>query len=110
MKKLEELLNKRESELESERKAIETERERRKEDIIEKLWSYPLRGAGIGFGLGLITAFFRGCGLFHYDPEHAGDVYLFRTQNVGSVLWVLPILGAIIGLITVIIQSQINKE
>lgn len=110
MKKLEELLNKRDTELEIERKAKEAARERRKKEINEMLWSYPLRGGGIGFGLGLIVAFFRGCGLFHYKPGHAEDVYLFHSQDVGSVLLIFPIIGAIIGLLYALISSYTKNE
>lgn len=110
MKKLEELLIKRESELEIERKVKEEARKKRKIEIEEMLWSFTLRGGIIGFGLGLMIAFFRGCGLFHYKPGHAGDVYLFHTQDVGSVLITLPIIGAIIGLLIALISSYSKTE
>jgi hypothetical protein len=110
MKKLEELLKKRETEIENERKVKETRQETRKNEIVEMLWFFPLKGAGIGFGLGLIAAFFRGCGLFHYNTGRPQDVYLFHTQDVGSVLLIFPIIGAIIGLICALISSTFKNE
>lgn len=109
MKKLEELLNKRDAELESQRKASEAAREARKREFQEMLWSYPLTGGGIGFALSLITGFFKGCGLFHYEPGK-GRAYLFDTTDAGNGFWTLPIIGAILGLLTALIASKLKKD
>lgn len=107
MKKLEDLLNKRDSELESQRKASEAASEARKKAFYERLWSYPLTGVGIGFAISLITGFYKGCGLFHYDPGK-GNAYIFDTKDAGNGFWTLPLIGAILGLLYAIISS--NKD
>lgn len=116
MKKLEDLLNKRDSEIESEkkareaaRKAAEAAREARKKEFIGKLGSYPLTGGGIGFAISLVVGFFKGCGLFHFD-ERKGDAYLFDTKDAGSGFWTLPLIGAILGLLYAIISSKFKND
>ncbi len=107
MKKLEELLNKRNSELESQKEANEAEKEARKKEFQERLWSYPLTGGGIGFAISLVTGFFKGCGLFHYEP---GNAYIFDTKDAGNGFWALPIIGLILGLLCAIIYSNLKKD
>ena len=109
MKKLEELLNKRDSELEAQRRANEAAKEAKKKEFYGRLLSYPLTGGGIGFVISLVTGFFKGCGLFHYDPGK-GNAYLFDTKDAGNGFLTLPIIGVILGLLYAVISSNIKKD
>lgn len=110
MKKLEELVNKRDAEIESQRKASEEANEARKKEFQEKLWSDTLTGGGIGFAVSLVVGFFKGCGLFHYDPNHSGKAYIFDTKDAGENFWVLPLVGIILGFLYAMISSKLKTE
>src|SRR2546423_1145594 len=110
MKKLEELLNKRDSELKSESIKKEAAKKARKEEFHMKLWNFSLGGGGIGFAISLIIGFYKGCGLFHYDTNHPGKAYIFDTKDAGEGFWIFPLVGVIIGLLYAIISSNIKDE
>ncbi len=108
MKKLEELLKKRESELEAEEKQREIREKARKRDFNEKLISLPFAGGFFGLLIGLVLGFFKSCGLFHYNVGHAEDAYLFKFEGTGELLFYCLLIGAIIGFVYALI-SQHNE-
>ena len=110
MKKLEELISKRNSELEAERRAREVERETKHKDFVNKITTYPSKGVGYGLTVGLVVGFYKGCGLFHYQIGGGKSAYLFDVNDaiIGFIAW--PLIGGIIGFLYALISANSKRE
>jgi hypothetical protein len=56
-------------------------------------------GAFYGLITGAFFGFFKGCGLFHYDPHSGIPPYLFSFDDAIPTVFYCSVIGAFLGLL-----------